>query len=204
MSAPQLSCRSPDQWTQFATPESHQEIQKAQDSVRVSWQARTRAAGAIQQALKDAGAAGALSLAWANYPGVQRVSGNVRQLLPTIAVACEDYALLARLAEHAPGPRVRLLAEAQTAGEVPVYNTVIEIRRSEKPNEYVVLGAHFDSWDGGDGSTDNGTGTVTVMEAARLLHLAYPNRSARSSSRTGTARSRASLVRARGPPIIPR
>jgi hypothetical protein len=94
--------------------------------------------------------------------------------VPTIAVACEDYAMLARLAEHAQGPRVRLLAESQTAGEVPVYNTVIEIRGSDKPTEYVVLGAHFDSWDGGDGSTDNGTGTVIVMEAARLLRLAYP------------------------------
>jgi hypothetical protein len=175
ISAPQLSCRSPEQWQLFATPESRAEIQKSQDSVRTVWQTRTRAAANLQQRLKEAGAAGALSLSWANYPGVQRVSGNVRTQVPTIAVSCEDYATLSRLAEREQGPRVRLLAESQSAGEVPVYNTIVQIRGSTKPDEYVVLGAHFDSWDGGDGSTDNGTGSVIVMEAARLLRLAYPS-----------------------------
>ena len=44
----------------------------------------------------------------------------------------------------------------------------------EKPDEYVMLSAHFDSWDGSSGATDNGTGTITMLEAARLLSLAYP------------------------------
>jgi Zn-dependent M28 family amino/carboxypeptidase len=48
------------------------------------------------------------------------------------------------------------------------------IRGSEKPDEYVVLSAHFDSWDGSSGATDNGTGTLTMMEAMRLLKQAYP------------------------------
>jgi Zn-dependent M28 family amino/carboxypeptidase len=39
----------------------------------------------------------------------------------------------------------------------------------------VILSAHFDSWDGGSGATDNGTGTVTMMEAMRILKAAYPN-----------------------------
>ena len=48
------------------------------------------------------------------------------------------------------------------------------IRDSEKPDEYVVSSAHFDSWDGGSGATDNGTGTRTITEAMRILKLAYP------------------------------
>lgn len=52
---------------------------------------------------------------------------------------------------------------------IPVYNTVGEIRGSEKPDEFVVLGAHIDSWDLGQGTTDNGTGTCVVLEAARII-----------------------------------
>jgi len=39
----------------------------------------------------------------------------------------------------------------------------------------VILSAHFDSWDGGQGSTDNGTGTLVMLEAMRILKKAYPN-----------------------------
>jgi carboxypeptidase Q len=56
-----------------------------------------------------------------------------------------------------------------------VYNTLGAIKGSEKPNEYILLSAHFDSWDGSQGATDNGTGTITMMEAMRILKLAYPN-----------------------------
>ncbi len=57
----------------------------------------------------------------------------------------------------------------------PIFNTIGTIRGSELPNEYVLLSAHFDSWDGGSGATDNGTGTLTMLEAMRILKLAYPN-----------------------------
>src|SRR5712692_868459 len=52
---------------------------------------------------------------------------------------------------------------------VEAYNTVAELRGSEKPDEVVILGAHLDSWDLGEGSTDNGTGSMVVLEAARAL-----------------------------------
>jgi carboxypeptidase Q len=48
------------------------------------------------------------------------------------------------------------------------------IRGTEKPDEYIVLSAHFDSWDGGSGATDNGTGTLVMLEAMRILREAYP------------------------------
>jgi Zn-dependent M28 family amino/carboxypeptidase len=58
---------------------------------------------------------------------------------------------------------------------VPTFNTIAEIKGTEKPEEYVMLSAHFDSWDGGTGATDNGTGTLTMMEAMRILKKIYPN-----------------------------
>jgi Zn-dependent M28 family amino/carboxypeptidase len=49
------------------------------------------------------------------------------------------------------------------------------VRGSQLPNEYVLLSAHFDSWDGGSGATDNGTGSSMMLEAMRILRETYPN-----------------------------
>lgn len=68
-------------------------------------------------------------------------------------------------------------------GEVPVYNVVAEWPGTDKKDEWVVFGAHFDSWDGpgSEGASDNGTGSTTELEAARLLSVAQakPRRSLR-------------------------
>jgi len=93
---------------------------------------------------------------------------------PAIALSCEDYGLLFRLAENNDKPRLRLDLTAQLLGEVPAFNTIGVIKGTEKPDEYVMLSAHFDSWDGSSGATDNGTGTLMAMEAMRILKQAYP------------------------------
>src|SRR5260370_9679028 len=69
------------------------------------------------------------------------------------------------------GPVTIEMEMTNTIGNKPVevYNTVAEIRGSEKPDEVVIIGAHLDSWDLGTGSTDNGTGSMAVLEAARAL-----------------------------------
>ncbi len=54
-------------------------------------------------------------------------------------------------------------------GPVPQYNVIADIRGSELPDEYVIVGGHLDSWDGAQGAVDNGTGCATTIEAARLL-----------------------------------
>jgi len=94
---------------------------------------------------------------------------------PAVTLTCEDYGLVFRLAENNQRPQVRLDLNAQLLGEQPAFNTVGVIKGSEKPNEYVMLSAHFDSWDGSSGATDNGTGTLMAMEAMRILKLAYPH-----------------------------
>lgn len=54
---------------------------------------------------------------------------------------------------------------------VPVYNVVADIPGTERPDEYVIFGAHLDSWDGpgSEGASDNATGCTAVLEAARIL-----------------------------------
>jgi carboxypeptidase Q len=87
----------------------------------------------------------------------------------------EDYGLLYRLAESGKPTKISVLANSKETGVQPTFNTVAEIKGSEKADEYVMLSAHFDSWDGGTGATDNGTGTLVMMEAMRILKKVYPN-----------------------------
>jgi Zn-dependent M28 family amino/carboxypeptidase len=92
-----------------------------------------------------------------------------------VVLSCEDYGLVYRLAERRQAPVLRLEADADFDRDVPVYNVIAEIRGTARPDEYVMLSAHFDSWDGASGTTDNGTGTVVMLEAMRILRVAYPN-----------------------------
>ena len=70
---------------------------------------------------------------------------------------------------------IRVEADAEFQGEVPMFNVIAEIPGTELPNEYVMLSAHLDSWHGATGATDNGTGTITMLEAMRILKETYPN-----------------------------
>jgi hypothetical protein len=90
-------------------------------------------------------------------------------LVPVAYTTREDYEQLWRLQEQG-----RVEAEVNIEGSfsgkpVQVYNTVAEIRGTEKPDEVVIIGGHLDSWDLGTGATDNGTGSMAVLAAARAL-----------------------------------
>ena len=54
-------------------------------------------------------------------------------------------------------------------GPVPQYNVVADLPGKTKPDEFVIVSGHLDSWDGAQGTVDNGTGSATTIEAARLL-----------------------------------
>jgi carboxypeptidase Q len=125
--------------------------------------------------LEAAGAAGVLTTNWSAGWGVNKVFTANTQRMPALDLSCEDYGLVFRLAENRQGPRIRLDADAEFLGEQPVFNVIAELKGTQLPNEYVVLSAHFDSYDSASGATDNGTGTITMMEAMRILKLAYPN-----------------------------
>ncbi len=90
-------------------------------------------------------------------------------LLPTAFVSPEGYRLIWRLMQRGPVQMEIEMKNSFSDKPVEVYNTVAEIRGSEKPDEVVLIGAHLDSWDLGTGTTDNGTGSSAVIEAARAL-----------------------------------
>jgi carboxypeptidase Q len=125
--------------------------------------------------LDSAGVIGVGTTLWSGGWGVDKIFGSNTQRVPSVDLSCEDYGLLYRLATNKQGPRVRLTAESQaTPAEVPMFDVVAEIKGSELPNEYVLLSAHLDSWHGATGATDNGTGTLTMLEAMRILKETYP------------------------------
>ncbi len=179
VSFPEPTCRPDSEWITTALPDSWKRMQETRAADRLAWAVRIRKAAGNQRllevALDNAGAAGILQSTWTGGWGTHRVFNASTEHAPVVDLDCEDYGLVARLAQNHDGPVVQLAADAQFLGDVPVFNTVAEIRGSELPNEYVMLSAHFDSWDGGSGATDNGTGTITMMEAMRILKLVYPH-----------------------------
>ena len=90
--------------------------------------------------------------------------------IPAAAVTTEDAARLQRMVDRGTPVRVRLRMEAHFEPDADSANVVGEIRGRERPDEVVVLGGHFDSWDVGTGSTDDGGGCVVTWEALRLMH----------------------------------
>jgi Zn-dependent M28 family amino/carboxypeptidase len=89
--------------------------------------------------------------------------------IPTAFVTGEGYRMIFRMLKRGPVTMEIEIRNSFSDKPVEVYNTVGEIRGSERPDEVVILGAHLDSWDLGTGTTDNGTGSMAVLEAARAL-----------------------------------
>jgi hypothetical protein len=90
--------------------------------------------------------------------------------LPGIELAAEDYRRLARLAKVGAAPTVELTSVVRYHDEDHnAYNIIAEIPGRDPKAGYVMAGAHLDSWVAGDGAADNGAGSVTVMEIARVL-----------------------------------
>jgi hypothetical protein len=89
---------------------------------------------------------------------------------PMVAITPEHYNRIARLIEHHLAPKVTFDIETETyKSDQMGFNVVGEIPGTTKPDEIVMLGGHLDSWQGGTGATDNGTGSTAAIEAVRIL-----------------------------------
>jgi len=166
-------------WEEFATPESFEKMKNERSEESKDWAQNIGNTGfnsrTIIAELEKAGAAGLVASNWSKGFGVNKIFSSRTKEIPTIDMELEDYGMLYRLAEHGSKPRIDIVAKSKELGEVGTFNTLAEIKGIEFPNEYIVLSAHFDSWDGGTGATDNGTGTLVMMEAMRILKKMYPN-----------------------------
>jgi carboxypeptidase Q len=170
-------------WQEFATKESFDRMKAERTALSEAWVKRLNNIGlspvfnarSLALAVEKAGAAGIIASNWSAGFGVNKIFGAHTTKIPTIDLALEDYGLLYRLTESGIKPKISVRADSKELGMVPTFNTLAEIKGTEKPDEYVMLSAHFDSWDGGTGATDNATGTITMLEAMRILKKVYPN-----------------------------
>jgi len=107
--------------------------------------------------------------------------------LPQAIVAREDAERMATLLAGGQEVRVRFEMPNRVTGPVESENVVAEIRGRERPDDFVLLGAHLDSWDLGTGALDDGCEAAMVIDAARVIRASgsVPRRSIRFVLFTG-------------------
>jgi len=143
----------------------------------------------IDRAMK----AGAVGVLWMSsrpnlllYRHTLAVNGELEKI-PQAVVAREDAERMARFLAAGQELRVHWDMPNHVTGPVDSENVVAEIRGRELPDEFVVLGAHLDSWELGTGALDNGCNSAMVIDAARTIHASgtIPRRSIRFVLFTG-------------------
>lgn len=177
LDAPEPTCRASQELVANARPETVAAIAAEREALQADWARRYEAVGGFRERtarLEAAGVAGTLSSRWSGGWGANKVFSTANERAVGLDVSCEDYGLLARLVASGHTPSVRVDARAESLGTVPQFNVIAEVRGSELPDEYVLLSAHLDSWHAATGATDNGVGTVMMMEAMRILRETYP------------------------------
>ncbi|CAM3444577.1 M20/M25/M40 family metallo-hydrolase [Aequorivita lipolytica] len=113
-----------------------------------------------------------MSLRMDDYPHTGAMSYGdtpVSQRIPAAAISTNGAEYLSSLLKLQPKLLFYFKQNCKTFDDVQSYNVIGEITGSTKPNEYMVVGGHLDSWDLGDGAHDDGAGCVQSMEVLRLF-----------------------------------
>lgn len=167
-------------WEKFAREETYIAMKTKIEKAKKEFQENIKRTGyntryTLSPALEEAGAVGIIMSYWSEEYGAQKIFDAKTKKIPTVDISLEDYGLLYRLVQNEYAPKVKIKARSKFKGTSKTWNTIATIPGSTKSDEYVILSAHLDSWDGGTGATDNGTGVLTMMEVARVLKKIYPN-----------------------------
>src|SRR3954463_13808843 len=136
------------------------------ETVRFRSMGPSRAArlGAVAMLVRAVGPAGLRT----PHTGALQYAADAKKI-PAAAIASEDADRLQRMADRGSRIVLRLKMDAHFEADAESANVVGEIRGLEKPDEFVVIGGHIDSWDVGAGASDDGGGIVATWEALRLI-----------------------------------
>ncbi|HYV83201.1 MAG TPA: M20/M25/M40 family metallo-hydrolase [Pyrinomonadaceae bacterium] len=97
-------------------------------------------------------------------------SFDVNKVVPTVVMSNEDFGRISRILADGTDVVLEFNIVNRTYPEgATSYNTVAEIRGTDKADEVIMLGGHLDSWHAATGATDNAIGCAIMMEAARIL-----------------------------------
>ena len=91
------------------------------------------------------------------------------KILPQVTVAVEHYNRMVRMLQKGEKLKIDMQLDVAFGKEDSGYNVIAEFPGTDLKDEIVMIGAHLDSWHGGTGATDNGTGVAVCMEALRIL-----------------------------------
>lgn len=131
--------------------------------------------GALMR-INDAARGGGVIVAQANH------AYDIAKAVPTVILRNDDYGRVERLLGDGDDVKLQfnIVNHVYPAGKTS-YNTIAEIRGTDKPDEVVMLGGHLDSWHAATGATDNAIGCSIMMEAARLIEALHlkPKRTVR-------------------------
>ena len=94
----------------------------------------------------------------------------ISKRIPAASISTNDSELLSSMISLNPNLRFFLRQDCKNYPEVKSYNVIGQIKGTEFPDKIILIGAHLDSWDLGEGAHDNGAGVVQSMEAIRLLN----------------------------------
>jgi len=134
----------------------------------------------VNKFLKEEGVAVALTPGYngdggtifASYGGSQDPKDPVGP--PMAAITPEQYNRICRLLQHGTTPKLTFDIDTEyQKDDLMGFNVIGEIPGTSKADEVVMVGGHFDSWQGGTGATDNGTGSSVAMEAVRILAASH-------------------------------
>ncbi|MEO8660594.1 MAG: M20/M25/M40 family metallo-hydrolase [Bryobacteraceae bacterium] len=131
---------------------------------RIAGASHAAALGAVGMLLRSVGP---VSLS-TPHTGVMDYSANAPKI-PAAALSIEGATQIARLIEAGNTVKVQLKMEAQMLPDADSANVIGEIRGREKPDEIVVLGGHYDSWDVGQGAHDDGASCIAAFQALALM-----------------------------------
>lgn len=95
---------------------------------------------------------------------------DVNKVIPTVVMSNEDFGRITRILNDGTDVMLEFNIVNRTYPEgATSYNTIAEIRGTDKADEIIMLGGHLDSWHAATGATDNAIGCAIMMEAARIL-----------------------------------
>jgi hypothetical protein len=92
--------------------------------------------------------------------------------IPAVTIAVEHYGRILRTLQKDQPVRIEMEVKNTFYDDPTSFNVVGELPGTDKADEVVMLGAHFDSWHSGTGATDNAAGSAVMMEAVRILKQA--------------------------------
>jgi hypothetical protein len=155
-------------------PETDEQLLAAKEKLKGAWViSSARGPEKYRVAYDEAGVAGVIRTEGTELihtGGMARIEWDKLPTRVTVTMLASQHKKIVELLKA--GKDVKLTIDIKVEfkqGPIKLYNVIAELPGTEKPDELVIVGGHIDSWDGATGTTDNGTGVSSTLEAARLL-----------------------------------